>query len=86
MNLQVRIYGAEWCHDTQRTRAHLEERGVEYQFIDIDEDAHAEEQVMEASGGKRKIPLVEVKAEGATRRMVEPTNAELDRALEQRAA
>lgn len=86
MQFNVKVFGAEWCHDTQRTRAHLEQKGVEYQFIDIDEDAHAEEQVVEASGGKRKIPLVEVQAQGVKRRMVEPSNEELDQALAHRAA
>lgn len=86
MQFQVKVFGATWCPDTQRTLSHLETLGVEFKFVDVDEDARAEEQVIEAGNGKRKIPLVELVAQGVKRRMIEPSDEELDRALMHRAA
>lgn len=86
MQFHVKVFGTDWCPDTQRTRTHLERLGVDYKFIDIDADAHGEEQVIEAGNGKRKIPLVELQAQGVKQRLVEPSNEELDRALVHRAA
>ena len=34
----VEVYGTDWCEDTQGTRQHLEGLGMEYQYINIEQD------------------------------------------------
>jgi mycoredoxin len=77
---QIRVYGADWCGDTVRTKRHLDRSGVPYEFIDIDSDTGGEKKVIEFNKGKRRIPMVEIGTDGATTLSV-PTDEELDRAL-----
>ncbi len=77
---RVRIYGAEWCEDTQRTREHLEKLGVPYDYIDVDRDEHARIWVKQQNGGKQKTPTLEV----ADRVLSVPEDAVLDRALREK--
>ncbi|MEA2570224.1 MAG: mycoredoxin [Acidobacteriota bacterium] len=77
---QIRVYGADWCGDTVRTLRHLDRSGVQYDYIDIDSDTAGEKKVIEFNKGKRRIPMVEIGTDGATKLSV-PTDAELDRAL-----
>ena len=86
MDNDITVYGTETCHDTRRSRQHLEERGIDYQFVDIDEDGGAEQRVVEWGEGKRKIPVIEISRNGESHRITEPSNDELDRALSSKAA
>lgn len=65
-----------------RTRAHLEQRGISYEFIDIDRDDNAERQVIAWNEGKRKMPTVEMFVdEKLVTRVAEPSNTEMDHLL-----
>ena len=77
----VTVYGAEWCHDTQRVRQHLDQMGLPYRFIDIDENAFAEEQVKQWNGGRRRIPTLVLVTRQRETKMSVPTNEELEREL-----
>jgi glutaredoxin len=81
MDYQIKVYGAEWCGDTSRTRAHLGQHGLDYEFIDIDNDRDAEQKVEQWGEGKRHIPVVEIHSKGETRRLSVPSNDQLDHAL-----
>lgn len=82
MNGEIRVYGSEYCGDTKRTRAHLEQRGLPYQWIDIDRDEKAEQHVLGCNDGKRLMPTVEIIVEGnLVNRVAEPENDELDHLL-----
>lgn len=76
-NSNVRVYGADWCGDTIRAKRHLERKGVEYEFIDVDQDERASEKVIGFNKGKRRIPMIEI---GETTLSV-PSAAELDKHL-----
>jgi glutaredoxin len=67
------VYGANWCPDTHRARAVLDERGVVYRFVDVDADPRGRDHVV-AVVGKLKIPLLEF-PDGT--RMVVPFDHEL---------
>jgi mycoredoxin len=77
---QVRVYGADWCGDTRRTLRHLDRSGVQYDYIDIDSDTDGEKKVIEFNNGKRRIPMVEIGSDGATKLSV-PSDSELEQAL-----
>jgi glutaredoxin len=74
---RIKVYGADWCPMTQGTIAHLREKDVDFDFIDIEADPEAKEWVKRHNGGKEKKPTVDV----AGKILSEPTNEELDRVL-----
>ena len=78
---QITVYGADWCGDTRRTLRHLDSSGVDYKYIDIDEDKAGESKVIEFNKGKRRIPLVEIASENGTQSLSVPTDIELKSAL-----
>jgi glutaredoxin len=75
---RVKVYGADWCAMTTRTLAHLKRAGVDYKYIDIDNDPAASQWVKDQNGGAEKKPTVDL---GDGKILAEPTNAELDAAL-----
>ncbi len=75
--MEIKVYGAGWCGDTQRTLKQLDELGVDYQYIDVDEDAAASQWVKEQNDGKERKPTLDI----AGRVLSVPTNAELKSAL-----
>lgn len=56
----ITMYTTHWCPDCRRTKSFLKERGFAFREVNIDEDESAEEIVIRANGGKRKVPTLEV--------------------------
>lgn len=56
----IRMYFSPWCHDCRSAKRFLEERGVAYEAIDIEETPGAAELILEKNNGKRKVPTFEV--------------------------
>ena len=73
----VTVYGADWCGDTVRTLRHLDNSGVPYDYIDIDQNTEGERKVIDFNRGKRRIPLVEI----GEKALSVPSAQELDEAL-----
>lgn len=76
----VTVYGADWCEDTQRSLRHLRRLGVAYSYENVDRDPEALGRAKALNNGQRRTPTIDV--DGTT--LVEPTNAALTEALEQR--
>ena len=74
---KVKVYGADWCEDTQRTLRHLERLGVDYDYINIEQDAAARRWVSEQNDGKERKPTVEV----GGRVLSVPSDEELEESL-----
>ena len=53
------VYSTTWCVDCRRLKQHLDEHGLAYSEIDIDQDADAAERLQKATG-RTAIPFVEV--------------------------
>lgn len=56
----ITIYTTIWCPDCRYTKAFLRERGLLYREVNIEEDQAAEEIVLKANNGLRKVPTLEV--------------------------
>jgi mycoredoxin len=56
----ITIYSTGWCPDCRRAKSFLMERGVEFHEINIEEDSEAEEIVLRANHGRRRVPTVKV--------------------------
>lgn len=57
---KVKVYGADWCGDTKRTLKALDEAGVSYEYINVEEDEQASNWVKEQNGGKERKPTVKL--------------------------
>jgi mycoredoxin len=76
---KIIVYGTPWCGDCYRSHKLLQEAGMEYVDINIDQDAEAAEKVIQINNGYRSVPTI-VFPDGAI--LVEPSNTELVKALE----
>lgn len=56
----ITMYSTMWCPDCRRARTFLKERGVEFREVDIESDPSAEEIVIRANNGRRKVPTLEI--------------------------
>jgi len=54
------MYTTAWCPDCRRAKSFLKERGIEFREVDMEKDPSAEEIVVKANNGKRKVPTLEI--------------------------
>lgn len=73
-NEVIIVYGTNWCFDCKVTKRFLDRRGVEYVWVDIDEDHSARALVERINGGNRSVPTI-VFPDGST--LTEPSKDEL---------
>jgi len=57
---QITVYGNPWCGDCRRAKKFLQDRGVAFHEVNVDENPEAIELVMRVNDGRRKIPTFEV--------------------------
>ena len=79
MTAGVKVYGADWCEDTQRVLGHLDDLGVKYEYLNLDDDEKAAAWVRHQNDGKEKKPTLDIG--GIV--MVNPSDTELDIALKE---
>jgi glutaredoxin len=82
MDKDVKVYGADSCQDTRRTREHLQDLGVLHRYISVDEDSLADDRVRAWNGGVLRTPTVLVQGSGGAEQLTTPSDDELDGALE----
>ncbi|HMF57798.1 MAG TPA: glutaredoxin family protein [Pyrinomonadaceae bacterium] len=73
----VKVYGADWCEDTRIAREHLESLGVDYEYINVEEDEEASRWVREQNEGRERKPTIKVGGQVLST----PSAEELDDAL-----
>ncbi len=71
---EITVYGAHSCPACRNSKIFLGEHQIPYRWVNIDDDAEAEQFVIEKNGGKRIIPTI-VFGDGSF--LVQPTVAEL---------
>ena len=72
------MYGTTWCPDCTRAKRIFADRGIEYRWINIDDEPDKAELVMRLNHGKRIVPTI-VFPDGST--LAEPSNPELEKKL-----
>jgi glutaredoxin len=75
----LKVYGTDWCEETQQTLSHLDELGVKYEYLNLDDDEKAAAWVRHQNDGKEKKPTIDI---GGII-LITPTDAELDLALKE---
>jgi mycoredoxin len=76
---EITMYGAQWCGDCRRSQRLLNELGVEYSYINIEEVPGAADKVVEINGGMQSIPVVTF-SDGT--HLTEPSDPDLRKKLE----
>ena len=77
---KVTVYGADWCGDTKRTLRHLDNLGVVYDYIDVEQDERASSWVKQQNDGKERKPTVKL----GQQVLSTPTDQELESALREK--
>lgn len=72
------MYGAPWCPDCKRSKQFLGDHRIQYDYIDIDQQPGASDEVIKINKGMRSIPTI-IFPDGDI--LVEPSNAELAQKL-----
>jgi glutaredoxin len=72
------VYGASWCPDARRSRKFLDDNGVVYHWLDVDEHPEAKAFVIATNKGSLVVPTI-VFPDGSI--LVEPSNEELGRKI-----
>jgi len=75
----IKIYGTDWCEDTQSTRHRLDSLHIPYDYINIDHNPAAKEWVKQVNG-KQRTPTLNI--DGLL--LTEPTDQQLKEALQQK--
>ena len=78
--MEVKVYGADWCGDTQHTLKHLSALGVAYRYINVEQDEKARAWVKEHNDGKERKPTLDI----AGQILSVPSDRELDSALREK--
>jgi glutaredoxin len=81
MGQGVSVYGADGCHETRRTREHLQDLGVRHRYINVDEDSVGDMRVRGWNEGRRRTPTVIVRGDSGTELLCVPSDSELEQAL-----
>jgi mycoredoxin len=77
---KIKFYGTSWCPTSRRAKKLLIQKGVDFEWINIDEDKAGREYVIEVNNGYRSVPTI-VFPDGEI--LVEPSNSELAKKLGQ---
>jgi mycoredoxin len=75
------MYSTPWCGYCRRLKRQFDEAGIAYEEIDVDATPGFDQRIIEASGGYRTVPTVEV----GQRLLVNPTIKEVEEALSEAA-
>ena len=79
---RVKVYGADWCGDTQRVLRQLDGLGVAYDYVNVEQDEQASQWVKEQNDGKERKPTIKV----GERVLSVPGAKELESALRENGA
>ncbi len=63
MTEPITLLSTSWCGHCRRLKRQLDEAGLRYIEIDLDQDKRYDARIIEATGGFRTVPTVEVGGE-----------------------
>lgn len=73
----VTMYSTTWCGYCRRLKRQMDEAGISYEVIDVDEEPGYDDRIIAATGGFRVVPTLEV----GEKLLVNPTIREVEEAL-----
>lgn len=82
MRNEIKVFGVGSCDDTRHVLEYLDSERLNYSYVDLDSNEHAEEQVKQHNDGRRVTPTIELICDGQTRVLSNPGIEELADAIE----
>lgn len=73
----VTMYSTTWCGYCRRLKRQMEQAGISYVEVDLDDDPSHDDRIIAKTGGYRTVPTVEVDGE----LLVNPSLADLEAVL-----
>ncbi len=73
----VAIYGNRWCGITQLIRRALARAGVDYEYVDLDDNPAIYDRLVALTGGRLRTPVVHIGGEW----LMEPSLRQVQAAL-----
>jgi mycoredoxin len=77
MSDPITMYTTTWCGYCRRLKRQMEDEGIAFREVDVDDEPQYGDRIMQATGGYRTVPTIE--AGGAL--LVNPTLREVRAAL-----
>ncbi|MCA0151662.1 glutaredoxin family protein [Winogradskyella vincentii] len=79
MALNIKLYGTERCHKTQHYKTYLNQKGLDYSFLDVEQnELFAEELKSLYQNRKLNFPTITI----GEKKLRNPTEKELEKWLE----
>lgn len=76
-NETVTMFSTTWCGYCRRLKRQMEEAGIAYRDIDLDDDPRHDDRIIAKTGGFRTVPTLEIGGE----LLVNPSIREVEEAL-----
>ena len=57
-DVNIKIYGTDWCSDCTRAKTFLDKYQVEYNWFNIELDKELQDYVREMNNGKQIVPTI----------------------------
>lgn len=74
--MKIKLYGAARCHKTQHYQQYLQERNLEYDFLDVEKnETYAEELRSLYTNGKLNFPTITINS----KKLRNPSDEELSK-------
>ncbi len=77
-NETITMYSTAWCGYCRRLKREMEDAGISFQVIDLDDDPSHDDRIIARTGGYRTVPTLEVAGE----LLVNPSIREVEAALQ----
>jgi mycoredoxin len=77
MSEPITMYTTTWCGYCRRLKRQMEDEGIVFREIDVDDDPQYDERIMAATGGFRTVPTIQA----GDALLVNPTLREVRAAL-----
>jgi mycoredoxin len=75
---KIKVYGTKWCPDCARAKQIFSKNKVDYDWVDIEQDPKAADEVVKINKGNKSVPTI-VFPDGSV--LVEPSNSQLEKKL-----
>lgn len=75
---KIKVYGTKWCPDCARAKQIFAKNKVDYDWVDIEQDPKAADEVVKINKGNKSVPTI-VFPDGSV--LVEPSNSQLEKKL-----
>lgn len=76
---RITMFGAQWCGDCRRSKSLLDTLGVDYDYVDLENEADGADRA-QAISGRTRIPVIVFPDDS---HVVEPSDAQLHAKLQE---